>query len=639
MVKIRRAALFAAFLTINIFAIAEEGAHDALVRARGLSGADAIQALENALPNAGSLRPYYYAELARRYGEAENWKKSVDYSLLAESAPLSVGSLDAATADSVAWWHATALDRSGRKPEAVAIVGARISSGSVVTPSVFLAWFSWAEVGAKGGLSAFDRAFPSAREKDSRTWALSRYLGGLCAVREGDWSTAETALSDFLRYKGSDLSAYVPWGTYYRAYSLYRLKRWLDAATVFSQYIEGKNHPPNEWQAASFAALSTLLSGGDALPLATRAVELAPTSEDRARSLSFRATILIDGKKYDEAESALMGVADGSSTNGLTSSAPRALFALAEISARKRDAAESEKRWQTFVTRYPKDPLAEDALYRAGESRYLAGDWDRAAAIFSDYRKRWPSGKYLASALRSGGDAYRKLGKTDLAILWWEELVKKYPASSAASPTMSDLIGAYRDKGEYARALDAANSFRRAYPDEAISEEIGRTIAELEILKKGGSADIATLVAEWNDSGMAATARGRSAGLSLARRYAADYGTRGEAKKILGSITAASPKKTDGLSTSERGTFAGAWFLSATMSRDDSDFAGAARAYIAAGDFYAALDGERAAEALYGAVDCFARAGFPADAARAAETLAATWPNSDWARRARFITE
>jgi len=375
------------------------------------------------------------------------------------------------------------------------------------------------------------------------------------------------------------------------------------------------------------------------MPFAELAVKLAPSASDLGSSALLRASILFDRKLYAESESVLQGVADGSATRGLTPSAPRAQLMLAEISVRQKKTKEAESRWLSLVTRFPKDPLAEEALYRAGERNYLDGQWPRAAELFLKYRQTWPSGRYLDTVLRLGGDSYSRAGNPDLAIIWWEDLTRKYPESQAVPRTYGDLVAVYRQKGEYANALKAAETYLKRYPRESVADGIEQEIAELTGIRNGESADSAVLYGSYAKANRSETYEGRMTGVRLARQYLRDYSKRTEAKDILREIVAKSPGNVDSVSLGERTTFASAWSMLGNMYREDADFKSASKALLLAGNFFAMIDGERSSEALYGATDSFLQAGLRADAQTTVETLKKAWPDSVWTRRAVNLME
>ena len=616
-----------------------ESARSILEASRFLKAPESIPILEKSLPSAGELKPYYVVELARRYGETANWPKVESLCAEFEKASSPDGTDTEKLADQIAWWHSLALEKQLNASGAAAVAEKRIGTGRVADAAVYFAWFRNASSGTEPMVERFDKTFPDLKNNDRASFALSRYLSGLCAIREGDWNCAVRSLSDFSPSDEKLFPELAPWSRYYRSWALYRLGKWKDSVTAFASYLDAWPNHERAWQAATAASLAALLSGTDALPFAESAVQLASSETDRASSGLLVASILFDRKKYAEAESILAGIADGSATKGLTPSAPRALFTLAEISVRLKKQDEAEKRWLSVIARFPNDALAEESLYRAAEMRYLGKNWARSAELFTQYRQQYPQGKFLEASLRCGGEALSMNGSVDLAILWWEDLVKKYPSSSSAPRTLSDLVDAYRSKGDYDGAIAAAEKYRDRYPSEAKAEGIDRTLADLAVLKKGGEAGTAALAADWEKSGRAKTPEGRASGLALAKKYLADYGTRTEAKNILKEITAKVPQQPGQVAPSEQSVFAAALSLYGSMCRNDGDYRTASRTLLAAGKWYASMDGERSAEALYGAVDCFLQAGLRADAAKTQETLSSTWPDSVWTKRAHVLME
>ena len=68
--------------------------------------------------------------------------------------------------------------------------------------------------------------------------------------------------------------------------------------------------------------------------------------------------------------------------------------------------------------------------------------------------------------------------------------------------------------------------------------------------------------------------------------------------------------------------------------RGSDDLSNASSAFLSAGTLFSPIDGERAAESLYGAVDAFMRTGRNSDAVQALKTMRTSWPDSVWTRRA-----
>ncbi len=624
--------MLAGFVSANLWS---ETPLELLKQSRTLPSVSVAKALLTKNFSASAeLRPWYLLELARLSAREGNWSQSLSWSVAQTQS-----AIPAAIADEVAYWHGEALIRTEQPAKAVEVYRKRLETGLVSDPSLYLSFFRVASSGAKKMTERLDFSFPQLKNTDPDTFALSRYLGGIAAVREGDWPFAIVSFSRFSPSGDTRYPDFAPWSRYYLAYSQYRLGKWSEAIDSFTIYLDTWKNHEYAWQAATAASVATIQAGRDPLSLIVRAVKLAPTGTAAAESILLQASVLIDRKQYSDAETLLVGIADGTATSGRTPSAPRALFMLADIAVRMKKPALAEERWLTLSAQFPKDPLAEEALFRSAEMWYLASEWSHSSILFAQYRQSWPTGRYLDTVLRSGGDAWNRAGNIDLAILWWQELIRKYPESSASPRGYTELVAAYRKKGEYGAALKSANQYLKLFPSEAKIDEMDREIEELTKLSKGESADSAAFLAAYIRSGRSKTAEGRADGLRLARQYLTDYGTREDAKTVLKEIVSAMPASPDTLVLRERNTYAASLSLLGNLYREAADFKAASAALLSAGTLYAPIDSERSAEALYGAADSFLQAGFRADAEKTIDTLKSTWPASVWTRRAALLTD
>ncbi|ULQ60557.1 tetratricopeptide repeat protein [Brucepastera parasyntrophica] len=593
---------------------------------------EAITLLEKNLPNAGIFTPYYLLELARLSSENGDWKASLEWSKKQDLAALPVD-----LADQVYYLYGQALEQTGQKSAAAELYKKRIETKPAAIPLLYLSYFRIGSSDAEKLSGQLDRIWPDLKRQDPEEFALSRYLAGICAVRAGEWGFAARSFALFSPEYDKKFPDYAPWSWYYRAWSLYRQGNWKEASSVFKTYLDTWPNHAGSWQAATAATLASIQAGTDALPFAARAVRLAPTMDDLAESMLLQASILIDRKDFQQASGILEGIADGTATSGRTPSAARAQYMLGDIAFRQNNPGLAEQRWLALSEQFPKDPLAEEAWFRSAEGWYIYGNWQKAADLFSSYRQTWPSGRFIDSVLRSGGDAWNRAGNQALAILWWEELLKKFPDSPVVPRAYNDLVDAYRSSRDYTAALNTAETYLSRFPEEARLDGIPEEIDFLQGLINGNSPDTTALLAAYNKAGKASSAEGRAAGLTLARQYLTDFSKRNDARTILRDITAKAPKTPASLSREEISVYAASWLLLGNIYREDANFRSAASALLSAGTYYAPIDGDRSAEALYGAADSFIQAGLRADAAKTVETLKSTWPDSVWTRKAALL--
>jgi outer membrane protein assembly factor BamD len=116
-------------------------------------------------------------------------------------------------------------------------------------------------------------------------------------------------------------------------------------------------------------------------------------------------------------------------------------------------ALEAEAEFQTFLQKYPKDPLvpkAEQHLrevqevlaegqYRIAYYYYLKGDRRAAAGRLLPLVRRYPLYSKSDTALWMLGDIFEKSERKDMAGQFYAQIVKNYPLSSKASDARGKL--------------------------------------------------------------------------------------------------------------------------------------------------------------------------------------------------------
>jgi outer membrane protein assembly factor BamD len=118
------------------------------------------------------------------------------------------------------------------------------------------------------------------------------------------------------------------------------------------------------------------------------------------------------------------------------------------------EAKEAESEFQTFLQKYPKDPLADKAMqhlrevqeviaegdYRVAYYYYTKGDRRAAAARLIGVTSRYPLYSRADRALWMLGDIFDKAEKKEVAALYYGRIVRNYPLSSEAAPAKARLV-------------------------------------------------------------------------------------------------------------------------------------------------------------------------------------------------------
>jgi outer membrane protein assembly factor BamD len=118
------------------------------------------------------------------------------------------------------------------------------------------------------------------------------------------------------------------------------------------------------------------------------------------------------------------------------------------------EAKEAESEFQTFLQKYPKDPLADKAMqhlrevqeviaegdYRVAYYYYAKGDKRAAAARLIGVTNRYPLYSRSDHALWMLGDIFDKAEKKEVAANYYARIVKNYPLSSEAPQAKERLV-------------------------------------------------------------------------------------------------------------------------------------------------------------------------------------------------------
>jgi tol-pal system protein YbgF len=98
---------------------------------------------------------------------------------------------------------------------------------------------------------------------------------------------------------------------------------------------------------------------------------------------------------------------------------------------RQADYPAAEKALRSFLQRYPNDPLAGNAQYWLGETYYVRGDYNNAAAAFAEGYRKYPQGGKGPDSLLKLAMALGNVGQKREACLTLVQLDRDFPKASA----------------------------------------------------------------------------------------------------------------------------------------------------------------------------------------------------------------
>jgi len=118
-----------------------------------------------------------------------------------------------------------------------------------------------------------------------------------------------------------------------------------------------------------------------------------------------------------------------------SSSAPKSAQGLYDLGLRlyKQKSYEAAAgRFEDLVKKHPKDKLADNAQFWAGESYYAQKKYEEAILAYNQLVKRWPQSEKAPGALLKQGMAFKELGDKRTAKIVLGNLIKNYPKSAEA---------------------------------------------------------------------------------------------------------------------------------------------------------------------------------------------------------------
>ena len=112
------------------------------------------------------------------------------------------------------------------------------------------------------------------------------------------------------------------------------------------------------------------------------------------------------------------------------SQTPRDAYDLAYGYLLRKDYAQAEDGFRTFLQKYPGERQAADAQFWLGESLFQRQSYRDAAVAFVDVAKKYETSTKAPDAMLRLGQSLAAMGQKDLACATFGEVAIKYPRAS-----------------------------------------------------------------------------------------------------------------------------------------------------------------------------------------------------------------
>ena len=112
---------------------------------------------------------------------------------------------------------------------------------------------------------------------------------------------------------------------------------------------------------------------------------------------------------------------------GAATETPESLYERSNESLLRRQFAEAEAGFSTFLQKYPEHSLSGSAQYRLGETYYAQNDYKSAAANFLQGYKKYPTSRRAPDSLLKLGISLNRLGQGEQACAAFSAVSAEYP--------------------------------------------------------------------------------------------------------------------------------------------------------------------------------------------------------------------
>lgn len=131
----------------------------------------------------------------------------------------------------------------------------------------------------------------------------------------------------------------------------------------------------------------------------------------------------------------------GTSGSGAKPKGDKAVYAAALNLLEKGKPEQGRAAMEKFMTEYPQSSLMPNALYWKGESYYSQKRYEDAIITFKDVTAKYAKSNKASDALLKIGMSYQKLGDSENAKFYLQNLLEEYPASRSAALAKKQLAG------------------------------------------------------------------------------------------------------------------------------------------------------------------------------------------------------
>ncbi|MCU4175936.1 tetratricopeptide repeat protein [Carboxylicivirga sp. N1Y90] len=119
---------------------------------------------------------------------------------------------------------------------------------------------------------------------------------------------------------------------------------------------------------------------------------------------------------------------------------------------------------KSLLTRYPKSPYVDDALYELGRSYVATNNLKEAIYNYKLIKEKYPKGSYSKKAMLQLGLVYYNTNELDNSLAFYKRVVNEYPGTQEAENALLGIRNIYLDRNNldgYVRYTEQVGGFAR----------------------------------------------------------------------------------------------------------------------------------------------------------------------------------
>ena len=450
---------------------------------------------------------------------------------------------------------------------------------------------------------------------------MSLYISGLCEYNLANYQSAYNYLDVY--YKSKNIQEqYKRLALYYKGFCAYKMNSYKAAYSDFAAYV--KTYTTKDeylYKSYEYGTKAALMQGQlkNASEMAQGMINASANQTQKQNAIIYCSEILSDNKDYDGAIALLTSYSQEGSDFTI-----QCLTAIAKVYEKKGEIEKADEQYERIQRDYKGTAAAEEAVYRSGEIYYSAQKYSEAETRFTKYNYSYVDGRYSDAAYYFSGDCNMKNGALDKAIMQNVTLINKYPKSIYSYGAYKNLLLAYYEQENYTDALSTARLLIRDYKDQAASDGIGQRIVELEHIVGGTDRIVVEKIGEYERAGKTSTKKGRNAGSELVQLYA-QHDDKEKALSLALELLETQKDGDEMYYAAQNADFVADYYYNLQQSQKAAEY------YLKAAEYYRASGqdkDDKAAAALYSAVDSFVSAGLKGDAREIANLLIELYPET-----------